>query len=149
MDCRAVLIIEDDVPTQLLLTAIVSRNGLQATIASDGCEALELLSARDYDLILLDLQLPLIHGSVVLRELATSRPHLLERIVVVTAAHPTTYRECVEVDETWAVVRKPFDLDTLEHALLECWAERVRTVERTSPHAFERGVALPQLRRVH
>lgn len=149
MNCRAVLIIEDDVPTQLLLSAIMTRNGLQATIAADGCEALELLATREFDVVLLDLHLPLKHGRDVLREVAASRPHLLERIVIVTGMHPAMYEDCTELERTWTIVRKPFDVVTFEQTLLECLAARVRLEDQSTSYPTDAPIDTADLRRVH
>jgi DNA-binding response OmpR family regulator len=140
---RAVLIVEDDSPTQLLLGAIAARHGLHPVIAGDGDAALELLAAREFELVLLDLHLPVKHGTEVLRELAVTQPHFLRRIIVITAAHPSMYDDCQEVHAAWTVLRKPFDVDVLDQAMLEC---RAADGQRHPPHRTQRSAA-PHLRR--
>jgi hypothetical protein len=42
---------------------------------------------------------------------------MLSKIVVVTAAAESFYRECMELQSVHAIMRKPFDVDQLEDVL--------------------------------
>ena len=121
----AVLIVEDDLATQQLLEAVVRRNHFRAEVADDGGTALRQIAATDFDLILIDLILPRVDGFEVLRQVADTMPHLLRRIIVITAASQTTYRECVPLQSVWSVLPKPFELSTLEEQMLLCCADRL------------------------
>jgi CheY-like chemotaxis protein len=118
----AVLIVEDDVPIQRLLTALMTHNGLSSVVAADGKSALALLEEHDYDAIVLDLLLPEVNGFDVLREIAAAKPALLERTIVVTAAAERAYRNSPQVRNARMLLRKPFDLMRLQQEILDCCA---------------------------
>ncbi len=127
-----VLIIEDDAATRHLLEALVRRNHFRPVVAGDGKDGLGQLETTDFDVILLDLILPEIDGWEVLRRLDLATPHLLRRIVVVTAAPDAQSRNCDPMRSVWCVIRKPFDLQELEDQMLGCCAERRREAARVA-----------------
>ena len=57
-----VLIVDDDEAVQTMLYKVIRSNGLQAQTASSGEQALKLLAVREYDLILLDVNMHGIDG---------------------------------------------------------------------------------------
>lgn len=118
----AVLIVEDDVQIQRLLTAIMTRDGLSPVVAGDGQSALSLLESSDFDAIVLDLMLPVLNGFDVLRYLSASKPALLERTIVLTGASEKMYRNSPQVRQARTLLRKPFDLAKLQQEVAACCA---------------------------
>lgn len=57
-----ILIVEDEKPISDLIRMNLSRAGYQCTVAFDGQEAADILEERNFDLILLDIMLPVING---------------------------------------------------------------------------------------
>ncbi|MEO8661549.1 MAG: response regulator [Bryobacteraceae bacterium] len=57
-----ILIVEDTAVNQKVLAAILKRNGYQFDIAENGQQALEALGRQCYDLILMDVQMPVLDG---------------------------------------------------------------------------------------
>ncbi|HEX9982588.1 MAG TPA: response regulator [Thermoanaerobaculia bacterium] len=132
-NAATVLIVEDDVPTQLLLTALASRNGMTVTVASDGDEALHYLSRRHYDVVLLDLMLPKTNGFDVLRHVSCVFPRLLDKVVIITGLSPASYAECAYLGSVRRLLRKPFDVAELELEMLSCWADALLEHDRRPP----------------
>ena len=62
-----VLIVEDDPALQDLLTYNLKQEFFDTTIAATGKQAFVLLQAEEYDLIVLDLLLPEIDGTELLK----------------------------------------------------------------------------------
>lgn len=62
----SILIVDDSRLSRTFCTDILTAEGFEAETASSGIEALELLKARDFDLVILDLILPDISGQEVL-----------------------------------------------------------------------------------
>jgi DNA-binding response OmpR family regulator len=121
-----VLIVEDDVSIQRLLTAVMVRNGLTSVVAADGKAALALLASSDFEAIVLDLLLPEINGFDVLRHLAVARPAMLEKTIVLTAASERTYRNSPHIRHARALFRKPFDLGRFQEEILSCCEKGLR-----------------------
>lgn len=75
-----VLLVEDDLPTAIALTKILSDYRLTVELASDGETALDLATSFEYDLILLDIVIPKLDGISLcqrLRQQKYSTPILL------------------------------------------------------------------------
>jgi signal transduction histidine kinase/CheY-like chemotaxis protein len=64
-----VLVVEDGPDNQLLLRMLLERAGAKVTVASNGAEALELEESGSFDLILMDLQMPVMDGFEATRRL--------------------------------------------------------------------------------
>src|SRR5687767_7752417 len=110
---KRVLICEDDSAIRLLLDKLLTRRGLSADCVATGPEALTRLRRERYDLILLDLLIPVMSGYEVIDVLRREQPHLLDRIVIVTASQ----RAFQQVLPVAAVIRKPFDLADLDRTI--------------------------------
>lgn len=109
-----VLIVEDDVQIQKLLSAILSHDGVSSKVASDGKAACDLLDSTKFDAIVLDLMLPRMNGFDVLRHLSIANPAMLERTIIVTGASERLYRNSPQIRHTRALLRKPFDVAKLQ-----------------------------------
>jgi CheY-like chemotaxis protein len=57
-----VLLVDDNVVNQKVAARFLERLGLTATIANDGAEAVKLYEADRFDLVLMDLQMPVMDG---------------------------------------------------------------------------------------
>ena len=64
-----VLVVEDDVLNQTIVCRLLSHAGCDSTAASDGAQALALLAARHFDLVLMDWQMPDMDGLEVTRRM--------------------------------------------------------------------------------
>lgn len=81
-----VLVVEDNKINQQVLREILEYAGVQATIAKDGATALELLSIHEYDLVLMDVQLPEMDGFETTHRIRTEL-NLTRLPVVAMTAH--------------------------------------------------------------
>ena len=77
------LIIEDEVDFANALSRGLKNQGYAVDVAKDGKEGWELGTVNPYDLVILDLNLPLMDGLEVCRLLRRQRPDLL--ILILTA----------------------------------------------------------------
>ena len=127
-----VLIVEDEPDIAVLIKHTLERGGdADADIVGSGDAALEAVTARSPDLILLDLNLPVLSGLEVCRILR-ARPNARHVPIIMLTAR-TAEHDRVEGLECGAddYVTKPFSLREL--------TARVRAVLRRSPVVEERG----------
>jgi two-component system, OmpR family, copper resistance phosphate regulon response regulator CusR len=78
-----ILIAEDEPRLATFVRKGLVQNGFSVTIAEDGQQALEMAITGEFELLLLDLGLPIKDGKTVLRELREQRDTL--PIIIVTA----------------------------------------------------------------
>lgn len=57
-----VLVVEDNIPSQRLLKYFFEKNKIDITIAGNGVEAIEKIKKNNFDLILMDIQMPVMDG---------------------------------------------------------------------------------------
>ncbi len=80
-----VLIVDDDPDMAGLLGRMLTQQGMQALVASDGSVALEMIAASPPDLVLLDVQMPGPNGFEICRRLKSQEATALLPVVLVTA----------------------------------------------------------------
>ncbi|HOX92479.1 MAG TPA: response regulator, partial [Spirochaetales bacterium] len=116
-----ILLAEDHLVNQELFTTLLTQMGCTVYTADDGAKALELASQHDFDLVLMDIFMPVLDGygaSAALRERGFSKP-----IIAVTASAAKDEREhCVSAGMNDVLV-KPFRRKDLE-TMLGFWANR-------------------------
>jgi DNA-binding response OmpR family regulator len=117
--CQRVLVVDDDPAIQQMCIALLRRNGVNTDVVGDGETALQRLRSLEYDAILLDLMLPRTNGFEVIRHLKCSKPDLLNRVIVVTAASERTLR-WLDTHDVRTVLRKPFDIHDLVAEVRAC-----------------------------
>lgn len=112
-----VLVADDTKNIRTLLMKCLQLEGYEVGTAGDGKEALEALLGGGYGLAFLDIKMPLISGTEVLkkiREAGISTP-----IIIITAY--ATVKNAVECTQLGAVayLQKPFTADKVRNVLAE------------------------------
>jgi CheY-like chemotaxis protein len=104
---KRILVVEDDEPTQRLLSAILQRQELDIVIAGGGRQAIEHLGTETFDVVLLDMMMPDLPGSAVIDYVREQR--LTVPIIVCTAAGNAIIQS-IDSEIVRAVIRKPFEI---------------------------------------
>ncbi len=89
----------DDAPMNLaMMAAMLEAVGYELEFAADGAEAVEMAQARDYDLILMDLQMPVMDGATATRRIRDSGgPNAATPIVAVSGSDlPAQVEACLQ-----------------------------------------------------
>ena len=125
-----ILVVDDNPINQRVAQAMLRRMGLDADIASNGEQALELTTHGHYDVILMDMQMPVMDGLSATRKIRTrlqseSQPY----IFALTASTPDREQaECIDAGMNGFLI-KPIRIGTLRAALEQCIADRCASVE--------------------
>ena len=115
-----ILIAEDNVTNQKLALKVLSKLGYKPDIAKDGKEVLEIVSTKNYDVILMDVQMPEMDGleaSRMIRMCLTVQP----TIIAMTANTLQGDREACLQAGMDDYISKPINLQDLVN-ILEKWA---------------------------
>ena len=78
------LLVEDEVSLASALARGLRRNAIAVDVAHDGGEALRLSALRGYDVVVLDRDIPVVHGDEVCRRLLAEEPSA--RVLMLTAS---------------------------------------------------------------
>jgi CheY-like chemotaxis protein len=113
-----VLLAEDNAVNQKLALRLLERMGYAAEVAMDGTEAIAALEAADYDVVLMDVQMPELDGLEATRRIRARWPDRAVRIVAMTANAMEGDRETCLAAGMDDYVSKPIRPDELAAALL-------------------------------
>lgn len=108
-----VLVVDDEEPVVMLISEILALDGHEITPAFNGAEAIALLKAGDYDLILSDVRMPAVGGPTFFEILQTTRPDLLPRVIFVTGDTMSQSTQEFLQRAARPVLPKPFDPERL------------------------------------
>jgi PAS domain S-box-containing protein len=93
----AILVVEDTPVNQKVAQHLLSRFGFRSDVAASGTEAISALERRDYDVVLMDVQMPDMDGLEATRRIRDRWPLRPLRIVAMTAnVAPEDVRRCHE-----------------------------------------------------
>lgn len=110
----SILIVDDEVANVRLLEKILALKGFSnVTGTTDPLEALPLYKEHNSDLILLDLDMPILDGYGVMEQLNALTNNKPPAILVLTAQYIQSYRQRALDNGARDYVTKPFDADEL------------------------------------
>ncbi len=125
-----ILAAEDNPMNQLVLKTLLHQVGVEPVLVSDGREALEAWERGDWDVILMDVQMPVMDGPTAARRIREAEARTGRRrtpIVALTAnamSHQTDSYRAAGMD---AVVAKPIETARLYAALEQVLAQGAET----------------------
>ncbi|RMG94494.1 MAG: response regulator [Chloroflexi bacterium] len=115
------LLVEDNVINQKVALRILKKLGYDADVANNGQEALEALEQKVYDVIFMDIQMPVMDGVEATREILRRWPPARRpRIIAMTAHALEGDKERYLAEGMNDYVSKPIQLERLVEALYRC-----------------------------
>ncbi len=133
-----ILVVDDAAANQLLLKRMLELQGHRVSIAADGAAALQMLEAQSFDLILLDVMMPVMDGYEVLAVLR-ERPdwHLLPVVVISALNDVESVVRCISLGAT-DYLFKPINQTLLKARVGASLArKRAQDAERSTMLALE------------
>jgi two-component system, OmpR family, copper resistance phosphate regulon response regulator CusR len=106
-----ILIAEDEARLAAFIEKGLQRNGFETAIAADGQQAVQMVERDEFELLLLDLGLPVKDGWTVLKELRWLGKQL--PIIIVTAISDEQKRSATLAAGADDYVTKPFSFQDL------------------------------------
>jgi DNA-binding response OmpR family regulator len=113
---RRILVVDDSVKITTLLDEVFTQCGSTVVTVNSGREALDRLTADDFDLVILDLIMPPPNGRDLLSFMRKAKPQTLSRTLMLTGDR---YHDSVigSIDEPEIqVIYKPFNIGLLRAA---------------------------------
>jgi signal transduction histidine kinase/CheY-like chemotaxis protein len=123
-----VLLAEDNAVNQTLALAILAKFGIKAELARNGYEALQAVSVREFDVVLMDVQMPELDGLDATRSIRALPSTVAQPwIIALTANAFEQDRQLCMAAGMDDFVAKPFKQEALRDALM-------RTRSHSHPH---------------
>jgi CheY-like chemotaxis protein len=136
-DRPRILVVDDSPVNQLLVAALLWRWGITPLVAADGAEAVALACGQDFDLILMDLQMPVLDGLTATRQLrrfelehARPRAPVVAYTSTLLGANEPLLRAC-GID---ASLEKPCNSQLLEKCLTRWCGHELRVLAYPPAH---------------
>lgn len=134
-----VLVAEDFPPNQILLKTQLTMLGCEVDVASDGAEALDMWAKARYDLVLTDLNMPVMDGLSLTRAICqqeAGKAHHTPVICITAADSRVEYDRCLAAGVV-DTLSKPIALDGLRDALTR-WTRLADSQEEDTVLDLER-----------
>jgi len=131
-----VLLVDDEDEFVEALAERMRNRGMRVSTANCGQDALDLVDAEPFDVVVLDLQMPGMNGMVALEKIKKRQPDI--QIILLTG-HATVASgvEAIKLGAT-DFVEKPVDIESLAEIIREAKATKVVLLEeRTEERIME------------
>ena len=136
LDGKRVLIAEDNIINQKLLTTYAKRMNLVAQLAENGRIALEMFDPEKFDLVLMDVAMPEMDGLEATRQIRLKwEGSVMPPILALTAHVMDAIEEEAGFVGSDTVLSKPIPFEELKHALETALMERAQTAPQAPPAA--------------
>lgn len=129
---RKILVVEDNPDNQLLIKQILSKNGAAVAVSSNGLDGMNEAQKNHYDIVLMDMQMPVMDGYSATLEL---RNHNYAGPIIGLTAHAMSedIRKSINAGCN-AVLTKPFQsADLLNIVFNHCHADDGAFLKELSP----------------
>ncbi|MBW1915199.1 MAG: response regulator [Deltaproteobacteria bacterium] len=129
-----VLLVDDEVEFVNSLADRLGMRGISTDVVYDGQQALDYVAKHAPDVIVLDLEMPKVHGMELLRQLSETHPNI--QVVILTAFGTKEREEEAENLQAFDFLNKLVDIETL--------AERIRGAYRYKMENIMAAVAFAE-----
>lgn len=116
----SILLVEDHEVARETTAKLLEAEGAKVNTAETGRDAIRMLTRGDYEILLLDLNLPDFEGTEILRSLQAAKPKSLRCVLVVTGdVRPERIAEVKALGAN-DLLPKPVNMERLRKALAAC-----------------------------
>ena len=115
-----VLVAEDNVVNQKLVLMLLQKLGVKADLAADGAQAIAAVTKNQYDLVLMDVEMPEVDGLAATREIRKRVPLDRQPVIFGLTAHATAEYNgiCLNAGMN-GYMTKPLDLEKLQDLIAQ------------------------------
>jgi len=116
-----ILIVDDIFTNRLLLTELVKTIGHEYAQVENGKEAIEMMKQEDFDLVLMDVEMPVMNGLETVVYIRENFPYPKNRvpIVALTAHDPQLFFEDFKDTGFDKLLTKPYNIEKLSGIINE------------------------------
>jgi two-component system chemotaxis response regulator CheY len=119
----SILIVDDSASIRQAVKIALSRHGHSVTEAANGSEGVQKATAAKYELIITDLNMPVMDGLSMIRKLRTNTSYAGVPIVFLTTESDDGIKQQAKAAGATGWITKPFDSDHLCHIVTKVLAK--------------------------
>lgn len=122
--CAGFLVVEDNEFNQFVVEALLKGDGHEVVLVSDGAQAVEAVQAGNFDLVLMDMQMPVMNGVDATRAIRRLRNSVRDIPIIALTADAMTEQVnwCYDAGMNDHIA-KPIDRALLRRALA-IWGDK-------------------------
>ena len=117
-----ILLVEDNILNQRIVTFSLKKFNYEVVIANNGVEALEKFNGHKFDVILMDIMMPVMDGLTATKEIRSIKRDDAAQIPIIAMtanAFEEDAKKCFAAGMN-AHLAKPFQIDKVEKTLVQC-----------------------------
>lgn len=114
------LIVDDILLNRLLLKEIIKELGNVIREATNGKEAIDILETENIDIILMDIEMPVMNGVETTQHIRNKMPYPKNRlpIIALTAHNPNDFFESYHTAGFNQLLTKPYSFEKIKKAII-------------------------------
>jgi CheY-like chemotaxis protein len=110
------LIVEDNPVNAKILSSFLKKTGIPSDVAVNGKEGVEKFSTGTFNVVFMDVQMPVMNGLEATKAIRDIEKNLKTRVPVIAVTANAKMKECIEAGMD-AFIQKPFSIERLEETL--------------------------------
>lgn len=116
---KVVLIVDDEPMNRFIIKRILSSDAIQTLEACNGEEAFQFLSEHHVDIVLLDINMPIMDGYMFLEKISKDSRYFNLSIIIVSATNRGVFYDKIKnlginAPQLKNFLEKPFNIDQLK-----------------------------------
>lgn len=124
-----ILVVEDNETNKEVIIDLLENSGINIDVATNGLEAIEMFEKNSYELILMDIQMPILDGYE-----ATKRIRETDKDIPIIALTANAMKEDVEKTKNAGMnehLNKPIEVEKLYETLLKFLSKKEESTQQT------------------
>jgi two-component system, NtrC family, response regulator HydG len=105
----SVLIVDDDPSLRWTMSLILQRKGYVTETAANGAEAVAIIRENPFDMVLMDIRMPVMDGVQALKQIKAIRPHTV--VTIMTAYAVDDLIQDALDEGAFAILNKPVEIE--------------------------------------
>ncbi len=139
---KKILLVEDNEMNRLVATTLLENYGVNIAEVHDGAEAVRALKTGYYDLVLMDVQMPVLNGLDATRIIRQEVNQFVPIIALTANAIKGEAEKCLKAGMN-DYISKPFEEEELINAIARWLGEEPESFTTLQPSAMENKPAIP------
>lgn len=115
MKKKRILIVDDLTDLCNVLQRFLSRSGFETVTACNGADGLAKFEKNEFDLVITDLNMPIMNGASMARQIKNKSPEM--PLILLTGKNLDSVNRLIEVSGADSVMRKPFRLAEIKEKI--------------------------------